>query len=326
LKYPCSLVDHKHDRSDRHVLKELITMKNAVLAVDLGGTNMRMAAVDDAGEVLHLVRRPTPKGVTPEQLTDLLAEMAAECRTATSRQFSAIGLGVPANVTSDGILHHLPNLPSLEGSDLGSMLSSRLGIPAVLENDATAAAIGEAWLGASKGIDNSILITLGTGVGGGVLVNGEPLRGPDGGAGKLGHICVEPDGHPCGCGSNGCIEQYASATALARLAGEAGLVVADSHQLFSKWQAGDATAKAVFDNMARHLGITLAGLVNTFNPKMIVIGGGASAGWDAFVEPLTKEIAYRAFAESAARAKLVRTALDDDAGILGAARSALDTE
>src|SRR5690349_9285147 len=125
-------------------------MNDAVLAVDLGGTNVRMAAVDDAGNVLHLVRRPTPKGVTPEQLTNLFAEMADECRTATSRNFSAIGIGVPANVTSSGILHHLPNLPSLEGADLTDMVSRRLAMPVVLENDATAAAIGEAWLGASK--------------------------------------------------------------------------------------------------------------------------------------------------------------------------------
>jgi glucokinase len=299
-------------------------MNDAVLAVDLGGTNVRMAAVDDAGNVLHLVRRPTPKGVTPEQLTDLFAEMADECRSATSREFSAIGIGVPANVTSSGILHHLPNLPSLEGADLTDMVSKRLAMPVVLENDATSAAIGEAWLGASKGTSDSILITLGTGVGGGVFVNGEPLRGPDGGAGKLGHINVEPDGHLCGCGSHGCIEQYASATALVRLAHEAGLEVADSHELFDKWKSGDATARTVFDNMARHLGITLAGLVNTFNPEMFVIGGGASAAWDAFAEPLAKEICYRAFTESAERAKLVRTALGDDAGILGAAKSAFD--
>jgi glucokinase len=298
-------------------------MSEAVLAVDLGGTNVRMAGVDSEGNVLHLVRRSTPKGITTTQLTDLFAQMAAECRDATDREFSAIGIGVPANVSSSGILHHLPNIPSLQGADLGSMVTQGLGIPAVLENDATAAAIGECWLGASKGIENSILVTLGTGVGGGVFVNGEPLRGPDGGAGKLGHICVEPDGHPCGCGSQGCIEQYASATALVRLAREAGLEVADSHDLFEKWRSGDTTAAAIFDNMARHLGITLAGLINTFNPEMIVIGGGASAAWDAFSERLEKEISYRAFAEPATRAKLVRTALGDDAGILGAARSAL---
>ncbi|MBV9241606.1 MAG: ROK family protein [Acidobacteria bacterium] len=301
-------------------------MGDAVLAVDLGGTNVRMAAVDDVGEVLHLVRRPTPPGVTPEQLTDLFGEMAEECRSATSREFIAIGIGVPANVTSSGVLHHLPNIPTLEGAEIGSLVSLKLGIPTVLENDATSAAIGEHWLGAAKGIDNWFMITLGTGIGGGIFVNGEPLRGQDGGAGKLGHICVEPDGHPCGCGSHGCVEQYASATALVRLAAEAGLDVTSSHELFDKWTAGEATAESIFDGMARHLGITLAGLVNTFNPEMIVIGGGASAAWDAFIDPLAAEVKSRAFSESATRAKIVRTALGDDAGILGAARSALTTK
>src|SRR4051812_41080555 len=128
-------------------------MTDAVFGVDLGGTNVRMAAVDAGGSVLHLTRRPTPHGVTPKQLTELLAEMADECRSQSSAKFVAIGVGVPANVTSSGILHHLPNIPTLEGSDLRSMLGKRLGVPAVLENDATAAAIGEAWLGESKGID-----------------------------------------------------------------------------------------------------------------------------------------------------------------------------
>ncbi|MFL6373216.1 MAG: ROK family protein [Pyrinomonadaceae bacterium] len=298
-------------------------MTEVVLAVDLGGTNVRMAAVDGAGQVLHLVRRATPKGVSPEQLVELFYEMAEECRGATSMQFAAIGIGVPANVTSSGMLRHLPNLPTLEGADLGALLSKRLGIPVVLENDATAAAIGEGWLGAAEGLGNWLMITLGTGVGGGVFVNGIPLRGPDGGAGKLGHICVEPEGHTCGCGSNGCVEQFASATALVRMAGEAGLDVANSHELFDKWKANEPQAKAVFDNMAEHLGIALAGLVNTFNPEMIVIGGGASAAWDAFIGPLTKEVKYRAFAEPAERAKIVRTTLNDDAGILGAAKSAM---
>jgi glucokinase len=299
-------------------------MSNAVLAVDLGGTNVRMAAVDSDGRILHSTRRPTPSGVTGAQLCDLFVEMAAECGSAANAKFDAIGIGVPANVTETGVLQHLPNIPTLEGADLRSEATQKLKMPVVLENDATAAAIGEHWLGAAKGIDNWFMMTLGTGIGGGVFVNGEPLRGPDGGAGKLGHICVEPDGHPCGCGSRGCIEQYASATALERLAREAGLEVANSHELFEKWRAGDAAANGVFETMARRLGVTIAGLINTFNPDMIVIGGGASAAWDAFIGPLTQEVRYRAFREPAERARIVRTTLDDDAGILGAARSALD--
>jgi glucokinase len=299
-------------------------MSDVVLAVDLGGTNVRMAAVDTDGRVLHLSRRETPRGVTGERLADLFLEMASECETTTREKFAAIGIGVPANVTSSGVLHHLPNIPTLDGVDLRSEVSSRLAMPVVLENDATAAAIGEYWLGAARAIENWFMVTLGTGIGGGVFVNGQPLRGPDGGAGKLGHICVEPDGHPCGCGSHGCVEQYASATALVRLAHEADLDVTDSHELFDKWKARDPTAKTVFDRMGRHLGITLAGLVNTFNPERIVIGGGASAAWDAFIEPLTIELRHRGFKEPVERARIVRTQLGDDAGILGAARSAFD--
>jgi len=297
-------------------------MSDPVLAVDLGGTNIRLAAVDNDGNILHLVRRGTPHGVTAEGLASIFAEMASECGNATAKTFAAIGAGVPANVTSSGILQHLPNIPSLEGTDLRAFVAEKLRLPVVIENDATAAAIGEAWMGVSKGIGNSILITLGTGIGGGVIVNGEPLRGPDGGAGKLGHICVEPDGHQCGCGSHGCIEQYASATAMLRMAREAGLEVENSRQLFDLWKTGNGAAKDVFDSVGRHLGITLAGLVNTFNPEIIVIGGGAAAAWDAFIGPLTQELRLRAFKEPVERAKVVRTQLGDDAGILGAASSA----
>jgi glucokinase len=249
--------------------------------------------------------------------------MADECRDGVSEtRFAGIGLGLPANVTADGVLCHLPNIPTLEGCDFGRKLYDRLGIPVVLENDATAAAIGEAWLGVSKGVKNSILVTLGTGVGGGIISNGEPLRGPDGGAGKIGHICVEPDGHPCGCGSHGCIEQYASATALARMSYEAGLPYKNSYELFEAFEKGDQAATTIFEQMGRYLGITLAGLINTFNPDMIIIGGGVAAGWDAFIKPLSKEIKYRAFCEPAERAKIVRSEHGDNAGILGAAHSA----
>ena len=297
-------------------------MNNSVLAVDLGGTNIRLAAVSAVGHLLYTVKRPTKTASEPAALVAALVEMAAPCMAAEGSPV-AIGLGVPANVTPEGQIRHLPNIPSLEGFDLGGELGKALGIRVVLENDATAASIGESWLGASKGIDTSILVTLGTGLGGGVIVNGCALRGPDGGAGKIGHICVEPDGHPCGCGSNGCIEQYASATALVRMARESGLKVGDAQELYKAFKAGDKLAVSVFEKMGRYLGIMLAGLVNTLNPEMIVIGGGVAAGLDAFLPSLEKEIHYRAWEEPAKRARIVRSALGDNAGLLGAAKSAL---
>jgi glucokinase len=306
--------------------------KNFVLAVDLGGTNMRMAAVatdgtrfpaDDDNRKSDL-KIPTPKESGPAGLLEAFEHLANKCRTFLPEGSQVVGVaaGVPANVGPDGILKNLPNLRSLEGMDLKSDLAAKFGVPATIENDATAAAIGENWLGASKDVGDSIMITLGTGVGGGIIINNEPIRGIDGTAGKLGHMCVEPDGHPCKCGSNGCIEQYASATAIKRMAEENGLGSIDSFEVYKAAQSGDKSAQAVFKKMGRLLGIHLGSLANALNPEMIVIGGGAAAAWDAFIGHVTTELKYRAFNEPADRIQIVRGQLGDNAGILGAAKSA----
>ncbi len=306
-----------------------------VLAVDLGGTNLRMAAVGHDGRIFSHAKIETEKACQPSSLLNCLTTLADACRAALTadQKIIGIGAGVPANISPEGVLHNLPNLSALEGMNLKSDLASQFNLPVVLENDATAAAIGENWLGASKDVRDSIMITLGTGVGGGIIINNEPLRGIDGLAGKLGHICVEPEGHPCGCGSNGCIEQYASATAIVRMANEAGLNVLTAFDVYQLVTGGSqrgaiATgsntekARAVFQKMGRYLGITLGGLVNALNPEMIVIGGGAAAAWDVFIEPLTEELKYRAFNEPADRVRIVLGTLGDNAGILGVASSA----
>ena len=140
-------------------------------------------------------------------------------------------------------------------------------------------------------------------------------------AGEVGHICVEPNGHPCGCGSRGCIEQYASATAIIRSAINAGLEVGSSSAVYEAAKSGDKRASAVFSSMGSYLGIGLAGLVNVLNPEMIVLGGGVSAAWDLFADEVRREVNERAFPEPADRVKIVRAELGDDAGILGAARA-----
>jgi glucokinase len=304
-------------------------MEKVVLAVDLGGTNIRMAAVKSDGTLLQHAKQPTPSEFTPDNLLQLTERLAADCGFAFFKDVAAIAFAPPANVGADGIIRNLPNLPLLDGFAMKSALESKFGVPAVVENDATAAAIGEHWLGASKSVKNSILVTLGTGVGGGIIIDDKPLRGLDGGAGKIGHIAVEPDGHPCGCGSRGCVEQYASATAIVRLGREAGFDVNTSRGVYELWLGGRGSQQSavssehlVFETMGRYLGIMLGGLVNALNPEMIVIGGGAAAAWDAFHEHTRAEIDYRAFAEPAARARLVRSQLGDNAGLLGAARSA----
>lgn len=303
----------------------LFEMKNVVLAADLGGTNLRMAAVAEDGEVLHLTKTSTPSGVLPDQLIEITSELVDECRSNIDENANICGIAfaspAPASTDCDGILTKLPNLPSLNGMDLKAALLERFSLPIALENDATAAAIGENWLGASKDVANSIMLTLGTGVGGGIIIDNEPFRGIDGTAGEIGHICVETQGHKCGCGSHGCIEQYASATAVVRMANEAGLNFSTSFEVFEAASQGNEAAKSVFQQMGHYLGITLAGLINTLNPEMIVIGGGAAEAWSAFIEPLKVELNYRAFKAPAERVQIVPSKLGDDAGVLGAAWS-----
>lgn len=301
-------------------------MSDAVLAVDLGGTNIRMAAVASDGEILHLTRQPTPKSVTPVELISITGELADECEGHIGPNIGLRGIAfaapAPASKDCDGVLTRLPNIPTLNGMNLKAALRARFPFPVTVENDATAAAIGEHWLGASKGLRASIMVTLGTGVGGGLIIEGEAYRGVDGTAGELGHFCVVPDGHPCGCGGRGCVEQYASATAIVRMARESGLDLSTSRDVFNAYKEGDERAAIVFRQMGSYLGIILAGLVNTLNPEMIVIAGGASAAWDAFINPLKAEIRQRGFQAPAKRVKIARTQLGDNAGILGAARSA----
>jgi len=295
------------------------------IAADLGGTNLRMAAVSDQGSILDHLKTATPHHVSPEHLVEIVVRLSQDLLETVGPKngFCGIGFAAPtaASDGAKGTFSELPNLPSLNGMDLGGALEQRLGLPFILENDATAAAIGENWLGASVDVATSIMITLGTGVGGGIIIDGRPFRGLDGTGGELGHICVEPDGHSCGCGSHGCIEQYASATGVVRMANESGLNFSTSLEIFEAAMNGLEAARQVYIRMGRYLGITLAGLANALNPQMIVIGGGASEAWDAFIDPLKAELKYRAFDAPAARVRIVPAKLGDNAGLLGAAHS-----
>lgn len=301
-------------------------MSQLALSADLGGTNLRMGVIDSEGTVHFVAKRPTPEEAVPGELKSLISEMGDECKQELSfgRSISCVAFTAPAPVSKefDGVLTKLPNLPGLVGWDLRAALREIFELPVTIENDATAAGIGEHWVGASAGVNNFVCVTLGTGIGGGIFVYGEPVRGLDGTGGEIGHICVEPAGHKCGCGSHGCIEQYASATAIVRMAEEAGLDIASAGDVFDLYAEGDQTAAGVFRSMGNYLGITLAGLANALNPEMFVLCGGVTAGWDAFAPHVESEIKRRAYAAAADRAPIVRGKLGDNAGMIGAARSA----
>ncbi|HKP71030.1 MAG TPA: ROK family protein [Pyrinomonadaceae bacterium] len=309
-----------------------MTETSCVLAGDVGGTNLRVAVVANDGSILHRLSVDTPQTGDISDIEHAIHTAALSCIEAVSDKCRpvAFGLALAALVNyRESLILSSPNLPELNSHPLAANLSSSLGLKVVLENDAMAAAIGEHWLGASAEAEHSIFITLGTGVGGGLILNGEPFRGADGTAGEVGHICVEPDGVQCGCGSHGCLEQYGSATAIIRMAKERGFTLDGDRPLtaagvYGAGKSGDQVAIGIFRDMGRYLGLGLASLVNVLNPELIVIGGGVARGWDLFIHSINTEIATRAFKHPGRRVRLIQASLGDSAGILGAARVAFD--
>lgn len=307
-------------------------MEKVFIAADLGGTNLRMAVVDAAGAIISRNRMSTPSDGDQEDIVSAILQVVDVFKAELRNKYKIAGFGaaMPAIVNShDGVILRSPNLPQLNDLPFAQLFAKKLELPVVLENDANAAAVGERWKGAAQGVRNSIHVTLGTGVGGGIIIDGRLVRGIDGTAGEIGHIAVEPEGYPCGCGSRGCVEQYSSASAIVRMAKEQlprfpESVLRSNLELtpldvFEAGMAGDSLSIEVFRQAGTYLGIALGGLVNVLNPEVIVIGGGVSAGWDLFIEPLHAEILRRAFPHPGERVKLVRSELGDDAGILGAA-------
>jgi glucokinase len=311
--------------------------KKLIFAVDLGGTHLRAATVDERGKIHFRAKQNTPQGTDPNQIVDAVVNAVREYRKeagAAADELKAVSLVVPGTVNvADGTVVKAPNLPCLDGFPLASALTDQLGLPAILENDANAAAVGEMWQGAARGCRTIICVTLGTGVGGGIILDGELWRGVDGAAAEIGHMCVDPfGGVACTCGSRGCLEVFASATAIVRMTREASLRHPDSilhasreltaETIFAAGLKGDELALEIFRRMGVYLGIGLANLINILNPEMIVIGGGVVNGWDLFERDMLQQVEERAFPLLAARVKIERAKCGDDAGLLAAARRA----
>jgi len=329
-------------------------MTTFAIGVDLGGTNLRIAAVDSNGKVLEKITTSTQVARGRDQVID---EMCTAIQEVVSKQKNAgelagIGIGVPGIIEmKTGMLRESPNLPGWHNYPVRDEIQRRLKATVILENDANAAALGEKWLGAAAGVDDMCMFTLGTGVGGGVVMQRQIWHGMTGMAGELGHINVEPEGHPCKCGSRGCLEQYASATAVKRMAQEAISagnapqmaramkedVEFTSKVIYDLAMQGDAPARGVFERVGKALGIVVADMVNIFNFPMYVIGGGVSSAWDAFAPLMLETVGrnsfvYRATApteniqagnvpnRSVRGTMITRAMLGGDAGLIGAAR------
>ena len=304
-------------------------MQAFAIGVDLGGTNLRVAAIDATGSKLQAMEKRTESGreAVIEEMIAAIRGLAR--RYGSTHQFLGIGVGIPGVVDlAHGILRSASNLPGWDDYPVARDLEARLGMPVLLENDANCAALGEQWVGAGQGVEDLCVLTLGTGIGGGLLVHGRPWHGVAGMAGEVGHMTVIPDGRPCGCGNHGCLEQYASATAIRRLAAEA-ISRAESTTLQKLAGANrDRVARQIFDTAGSALGIALANLINVLNFPLYVLGGGLSQAWDIFSPALFRELKKRSIVfrtrEQTGRKPdspiITPTRLGGDAGLIGAAR------
>jgi glucokinase len=308
-----------------------------VFAADLGGTHLRAGVVNRIGRIHHQMKRSTPKAEKPNEIVRALVASARECESSVSKidgRIVAVSVAVPGTVDVDnGVVIKAPNVPCLDGFRLAAALESELQWKAKLENDANAAAVGEMWQGAGRGYSSLVCITLGTGVGGGIILNNELWRGADGSAAEVGHMAVDPfDGVPCTCGSRGCLEVYASATAIVRMTREARPRYPKSmlhttedltaRIVYEAGVAGDELAVEVFRRMGVYLGIGIASLINLLNPEIIVIGGGVASGWKLFEKHMRQQVTERAFPLPARRVKILPAECGDNAGLLGAAKLA----
>jgi len=296
-----------------------------VIGVDLGGTNLRTALVDKNGDVFDKVKAPTRAAdghakVVQKLIENIKAQQDRALRN--GKKIAGVGVGAPGVIRADtGVVVTSPNFPDWNNLPLKKELEAALGLPVTIENDANAAALGEQWRGAGRGITSMILLTLGTGVGGGIVLDGRIWPGADGMAGEIGHMTIIPDGRRCGCGNTGCLEMYASSRGIVMTYQERSSrsKVVTSEEIYQAARDGDVLAGDVMKGMGRLLGIGIANLINIFNPEMIVIGGGVKDAWPFFIEATRAEIKKRAFEYPAARTQIVTSVLGDDAGMIGAA-------
>jgi glucokinase len=312
-----------------------------VVGLDMGGTNIRCAAVSPSGKVLLLQRGPSRADTAAPAVADnIVRQVRALIEAARRRGMGApraIGIAVPGplNVYT-GMVMAAPHVAAWRAFPLRDRLEAALGRRVVIENDANAWALGEFWRGAARGHRDVVLLTLGTGVGGGLIVDGKIVHGRSGMAAELGHVAVEPDGIPCDCGARGCLESYASASGMRRLIEEQlgrrrrfPSRYLDENGEFSvrgltrAAREGDQLALRTLEIAGRCLGVAVASFLNIFNPDLVVVGGGVAGAFSFMRRAMAAQVRARAFTVIAAEARIVRAALGPTGGVVGAAYAAM---
>lgn len=318
-------------------------MKIAI-GVDIGGTNIKAVLVSEEGNVLTRRTHPTPSAPeeTQNNIKDILIKILKNIikdkplNTLLSKErgkseIIGIGFGVAGLIDrKNGIVIESPNIPSINGLAVKETFEREFSQPVIVENDANTCAYGEKWIGTGKDFDNFVVITLGTGIGGGLIYNSELFKG----AVEIGHMVIEPNGRFCPCGSFGCLESYAAGRAIVDRVissledGTKSILTEYFDGNFYKitpelvYKAaldGDALSREVFREAGYYLGIGIANLINVFSPEAIIIGGGLVGAWDMFIEELKKEVSKRAFKALSANVKILKSILKEDCGSVGAA-------
>lgn len=299
------------------------------LSVDVGGTKTVMALVDANGKLLTPFKQPTAK-VVHEAPADALAQgIRAFCqeRGVEWSSLEGIGIGVPGVMDRvTGVVASCPNLQILDGRPLAAELTERLGVPVLVDNDVNLIALGEHAQGRGQGVDDLACVYVGSGIGGGLILNGDLYGGTDGAAGEVGHMVVEPDGLPCTCGGLGCLEMYCSGKALAlQAASLLGLPEresvswSDAEQVITAARAGHPAATQAMYQIFRYLGIGLTNVVNLLNVRLVILGGGIVHAWPEGVAVAREVVRQRGRAVIRERLQIETALLGDTAGLVGAA-------
>jgi glucokinase len=292
-----------------------------VIGVDLGGTKILAGVVDRDGTIVRSVERPTPAGSEGEilgALEELIAEVWEE-------DVAAIGFGVPSTLDRGRVVGSV-NI-QLDDVDLAAEAGKRFGVPVGVDNDGNAAAIAEWQLGAGRGSRNLVMVTLGTGCGGGLILDGRPFRGAVGAAAELGHMVIVHDGRPCqgNCTGRGHLEPYVTGLALAAAARERLGPDVDAHGVIDLAESGDDAARELLAEVGRHLGSALGSFVNIFNPEVIVVGGGlGAAAGEHLLGPARQVLTREALSPGRERVRVVSAELGALAGLVGAALLAFE--
>ncbi|MFL5447195.1 MAG: ROK family protein [Gemmatimonadales bacterium] len=316
-----------------------------VLGIDIGGTNLVVGSVAEDGSALHaLDSEPTHAEAGQSDVLDRLITLAQRTIERTRQEVSGadiigVGVGAPGPLdTKRGIVLLTPNLGWVN-LPLRQIIHERLGLPAALDNDANCAVLGEWWMGAARGTRNAIGITIGTGIGGGIIVDGKLYHGASDCAGEIGHTTIDTEGRRCKCGNYGCLEAYASgpniamraveelkAGAVSRLADYVGgdLRQVTAQTVYQAAHDGDQLALEVVNDTAKFLGVGIANLLNVFNPEVVVVCGGVTLAGDRLFDPLRREVARRAFKPAVSVCRIIPCELSGTAGVYGAAKVYLE--